>query len=278
MLRKLLQMFGMSRSKSDQALTGLEQLLDRVEPVNTIQGLLVATQAVALSPPLLPGAAVCLDTNVFFRLANLPERAQVIDYLASQHKEPLIVSAQALQEVWNNYLNGIETVAGDIRSKLEALTKSVLPLETEFQSFKDRFDAVLTEFKGEYGHLHKEGMKERVRSLIEILENKAVFSEVPRARFERFYSVRKTTKTPPGFRDDGAGDYFVWLDFLYGLRMERESGSKFDRAVLITDDKKVDWVRGGVAHPTLTAECLSYVGVPLEIWSLRRLVEATADA
>ncbi len=132
------------------------------------------------------GAAVCLDTNIFFKLASMGERAQVIDYLAAQHKEPLIVSAQAVQEVWNNYLNGIETIASDIRGKLEALSKAVLPLDAGFAGYQERFELVLNEFKDEFGHLHNDGMKERVRSLIEILEKKAIFCEVPRLRFERF--------------------------------------------------------------------------------------------
>lgn len=275
-LRKLLQMFGMSElSEKDAVLRDLATLLSRSQPVNTIASLLAATQNSPQPPASLNNAAVCLDTNVFLHLANTSERAQIIDYLASKHNEPLIVSAQSIQEIWNNYLSGIETVASEIRSKLEALSKVVAPLDSHFADYKQRFEGILNEFRDDFGHLYKDGIKERVRSLIDILERKALFCEVPRALFESYYSVRKITKTPPGFKDDGAGDYFIWLDFLYGLKIKKVQGASFTRAILVSDDRKVDWVRGAVAHPTLCAECMSFVGVPLEIWNLKRLAEAT---
>jgi hypothetical protein len=260
----------------EHALGELEDMLERKRPINIIRSLLDATQQ---SEPIevssLKGAAVCLDTNVFFKLASMSERAQVIDYLASQHEQPLIVSAQSMLEVWNNYLNAIDTIAVDIRKKLGDLTGAMMPLDAGFSSYRDRFESVLADFREEYGHLHKEGMKERVKSLVEILEKRALYSEVSRVRFERFFSARKITKTPPGFRDDGAGDYYVWLDFLFGLRLTNTKGADFSRAVLVTDDRKIDWVKGGAAHPTLVAECMDYVGVPLEIWTVKRLVLAT---
>lgn len=266
-----------SSSDSEEALCALEDLIGRKEPVDTIGSLLAATSGQPdKSPPSVEGCAICIDANVFIRLATMDARAQVIDYLASRHKEPVIVSAQALQEVWNNYLNGVETRAQEIQSRFESLSKVVSNLDGEFESFRIRFSSLVGEFREEFGHLYNPSTSERVRKFIEMLKKKAVFSEVPRKRFETFAAVRKRTKTPPGFKDEGDGDYFVWLDFLYGLRLSRRSAA-FGRAILVSDDRKMDWVKGGVAHPTLTAECAKYVGVGLEIWPIKRLVDATRD-
>jgi len=263
---------------AEGALRALEDLIGRKEPVDTIGSLLAATSSqVNKSPPSVVGSAICIDANVFIRLATMDARAQVIDYLASRHKEPIIVSAQALQEVWNNYLNGVETRAQEIQSRFESLSKAVSDLDSEFASFKDQFDKLIEEFRDEFGHLYNPSMGERVRTFIEMLRKRALFSEVPRKRFEAFAAIRKRTKTPPGFKDEGDGDYFIWLDFLYGLRLSRQKGSLFNRAILVSADRKVDWVKGGVAHPTLSAECAKYVGVALEIWPIKRLVDATRD-
>lgn len=277
MLQKLLRIFGMPPPSVEEfVLEELEALLRRERPVNTIAAMLNAIQCPS-APVSLDRAALCLDTNVFFQLSNMGERVQIVDYLSAKHTELLVVSAQAIQEVWNGYLNGIDTVATDIRNKLDALSKAVAPIDQGFGEYKERFDALLSEFKDDFGHLHQEGLKERIRGLIELLQRRATFCEVPRQRFEVYYSSRKLTKTPPGFKDDGAGDYFIWLDFLFGLRLAKQGGAAFDKAVLVSADRKIDWVRGGAAHPTLVQECLDFVGVPLEIWNLKRLAEATRN-
>ena len=266
-----------SSYESEEALCALEDLIGRKEPVDTIGSLLSATSYQPnKSPPSVQGCAICIDANVFIRLATMDARAQVIDYLASLHKGPVIVSAQALQEVWNNYLNGVETRAQEIKTKFESLSKLVTDLDNEFATFSNRFNNLIDEFRNEFGHVYNPSTSERVRTFIEMLKKRAVFSEVPRKRFETFAAVRKRTKTPPGFRDDGDGDYFIWLDFLYGLRLSQKRDT-FDRAILVSDDRKIDWVKGGVAHPTLSAECATYVGVALEIWPIKRLVDATKD-
>lgn len=279
-MRKLRRAFGTSdmsggQEESQDPLIALQQLIARRVPVNITDSLLGATQGGVAVSDTLDGAAVCLDTNIFFRLAAMPERANVVDFLASQYRGSLIVSAQAMQEVWNNYLNGIDTIAEDLRKKINSLDDVVSSLDDSFKDYRERFKELLDEFKGEFGHLHTEGMRERVRGLIEVLKSRAMYSEVPRTLFEPYYSVRKITKTPPGFKDGGAGDYYIWLDFLYGLKAAKNQGNAFSRAILVSDDRKKDWVKGSAPHPTLSAECMQYVGVPLEVWSLRQLVRAT---
>jgi hypothetical protein len=279
MLQSLLRMFGMQEiDAEEQALIALETLLQRAQPVNTVSDILRAIQTVPAASASLKGAAVCIDTNVFFQLSGKSDRVHVVDYLATVHREVIVVSAQAVQEVWNNYFNGIDTIATEIRRQVDSLAKAIAPVDDGFGDYKERFESLLSEFKDEFGHLHQEGTKDRIRSLIEVIEKKAQFIEVPRKRFEQYYTARKLTKTPPGFKDDGAGDYFIWLDFLHGLKMAKMGGAAFERAVLISGDRKPDWVRGGVPHPTLAAECFSHVGVPLEIWNLKRLADATRES
>ena len=83
--------------------------------------------------------------------------------------------------------------------------------------------------------------------------------------------LRKRTRTPPGFKDDGDGDFFIWADFLTGLQLAQAKGSKFVRAILVTRDQKVDWSRAGIAHPILVAEMKALLGISFEIWSDERL-------
>lgn len=279
MWRKLRRKFGMDSCQSEvDALRELELLIGRSKPLNTIEQILNATQMTNSNVKDLDNAIVCLDTNIFFHLANSGRRVQVVDYLASQFEGPIIVSGQAMQEVWNNYLSGVDTIAENIRKNLEGLSGVVESLETGFSDYKRRFEELLREFRDDFGHLHRDGVKDHIRKLLDFLRGRATFCEVPRSIFEKYYRVRKETKTPPGFKDRGAGDYYVWLDFLYGMKLAKNDGQNFRRSILITDDRKPDWVRGGVPHPTLSAECSSYVGSVLEIHSLRWLEEATKES
>lgn len=89
---------------------------------------------------------------------------------------------------------------------------------------------------------------------------------------------RKRTKTPPGFKDDGDGDFFIWVDLLTGLQLARASSRQFSRAVLVSGDRKLDWSRNGIAHPILVAEVRALLNVPFEIWPTQKLADAVATA
>jgi hypothetical protein len=48
--------------------------------------------------------------------------------------------------------------------------------------------------------------------------------------------------------------------------------------VLVTDDRKIDWSRSGMAHPILVDEVKALVGVPFEIWNLEKLADEITNA
>jgi hypothetical protein len=93
----------------------------------------------------------------------------------------------------------------------------------------------------------------------------------PRVKLVEIAALRRKTKTPPGFKDEGDGDFFIWADLLAGLQQERAAGKTFARAVLVTNDKKPDWSRAGRAHPILVAEAKSLLGIHFEIWDADKL-------
>ena len=105
----------------------------------------------------------------------------------------------------------------------------------------------------------------------QLLNKKAILSYVPRTRFFEMANNRKRTKTPPGFKDSNDGDFFVWIEFLYGLLKAKDSGGKFNHAILLTDDTKKDWSYKNEAHPILAAEVQSLVGVPFDVWTTDQL-------
>ncbi|NQD81454.1 hypothetical protein HP436_14860, partial [Pseudomonas sp. CrR14] len=102
------------------------------------------------------------------------------------------------------------------------------------------------------------------------LEQKAIVPYVPRLRFHEMAVARKRTKTPPGFKDDGDGDFYVWLDLLYGLMIEKKHGAEFNHVIFVTNDVKPDWSRNGIPHPILAAEMETAVGATLEVLKIEQ--------
>lgn len=113
-------------------------------------------------------------------------------------------------------------------------------------------------------------------ALLETLAKKASTPYAPRLRFQGIAALRKSTKTPPGFRDEGDGDFYIWVDFLTGLQKAQSDKQAFSRVVLVTMDRKIDWSRAGVAHPILVAEVKALLNVPFEIWTIDRLAKEIA--
>ncbi len=79
---------------------------------------------------------------------------------------------------------------------------------------------------------------------------------------------------PPGFKDEGDGDFFVWVELMNGLLIAVETEIQFDRVLFITDGVKKDWSTNGSPHPFLVAEIQTLVGVPFQVMSLKSLREA----
>lgn len=227
----------------------------------------------------LQTCAVCLDSNLLIKVLANSKRDQFIDYFRIRHSGPLIVSAQTLQEFWKNYHNSLETVSRDIEGKLAALTQALNALEGLFDEYRTSIVAVINDFKQENEHVFSKDMEKHVLNFLTVLHEKGIEAQAPRSELFAAAAQRRASKTPPGFKDKeySEGDFFVWLDFLYGLLIasddSRYSGS-ITRAVFVTEDRKIDWVKGKEAHPVLAAEVGALVGIPLEIWTLKELFAA----
>lgn len=229
----------------------------------------------ALDPPRvnipIAQTALVFDTNVLLRMSRHPKREDIVDYISVKHKPPFILPGQAIQEFWNN-LFVLETVASGIRKHFEPLKTEIAKLSSSFGSFSEDFGDVLDRFTADFGAVIDPGPLRAVVDLLKSLESKAIIPFAQRLKFAELAANRKATKTPPGFKDDGHGDFYIWIDLLKGLLEARASGGVFDQIAFVTLDKKPDWQRNGSPHPLLTSEVSALLSVPFVIWTLDQLV------
>ena len=261
----------------DQAkiLQRLISVLDRQVACDSLNALVSAMKSDA-STASLADTAIGIDANVFLRLASHTNSADIIDYLGSRHQAPLILPGQAIQEFWNNQLQVVETVATTLRKQFDNFKSSLAKVDVDFGNYVEQIDGLLEQFSAEHGQIYDGTTVRITQSLLEVLTKKASVCYAPRAPFQDICVLRKRTKTPPGFRDDGDGDFYIWVDLLTGLLQAQLEGPNYQRAVLVSLDKKVDWSRAGVAHPILVAEVRALLEVPFEIWTIDRLAEEIA--
>jgi hypothetical protein len=214
---------------------------------------------------------IAFDTNVFLRLSNHQRSADVIDYLRTSFPGKLLLPGQVIQEFWNNQLNAVETVASSVRKHSDSLKREVEKIDSNYAEFAMRFQNLIDEFQTSYGYIYDEGTLRRIKLTVSLLSEKALIPYCRRNELSSIASIRKRTKTPPGFKDDSDGDFFVWADLLLGVAtLEREGFSPL-RVVLVTNDSKIDWSRNGVPHPILSAEMKALCGATFQIWSLDKL-------
>lgn len=262
----------------------LHRVLSRQTPLRSLDALVSALQPTANTVPL-GDTAIGLDANVFLRLGLHAKSSDVFDYLTSTHAAPLILPGQAIQEFWNNQLQAVDPLASVLRKKFEALRTDLQKVDKRFGDFSVQFEQsagqlseLLDRFSAEHGHVYDEGTARRVLTLLDILQTKASVPYAPREALREIATERKRSKTPPGFKDEGDGDFFIWADFLTGLDAARRRGTHFSRVALISQDQKADWSRSGVPHPILVAEIRALFNVPFEIWSIQRLVDEVVAA
>lgn len=258
-------------TSSTEHLRKIEQILDRQIPIASLDMLSAAVSFKKKAEHKLSEIAVGLDSNVFLKLAGHKQRADIIDYFAGRHEAPLILPGQAVQEFWNNQFAAMQSVATQVKRHFDSLSAEVLKVDSSFGDFSERANTLIAELGAEYGYIRDNSTIGHLTSICEMLSARARVSYVPRIAFHAIAAQRKRTRTPPGFKDDGDGDFFVWADFLSGLLSELEAGRAFKHAVLVTDDRKPDWSLGGVTHPILSAEVLALSGATFEVWSLDRL-------
>lgn len=245
-------------------------VLDRQIACDALSALVSAMKPDAPMTPLAD-TAIGLDANAFLRLANHRESADIIDHLSSRHLAPLILPGQAIQEFWNNQLQAVDTVVASFKKHFELFKSSLAKVDRNFGDYVSQMDDLLTQFSAEHGHVYDEATVRRTSTLLDTLAKCAVVSYASRMKYQSIADLRKRTKTPPGFRDEGDGDFFIWVDLLTGLQQSRVNGKEFSRVVLVSLDKKLDWSRAGVAHPILAAEVRALFNVSFEIWTIDKL-------
>jgi len=265
-------------SPATGSLDRLEALLDRRTPISTITALSQAISKTTQTQVPLETAAIGIDASVFLKLASHPKRDDIVDYLDTKHVGPLIVPGQAIQEFWNNQLAAVLTVSDGLKRKFEALKQEAEKLNPDFGGYAVKMDRLLDEFGSDYGYAYDPATLRSTLTIVKLFERKGYLSYVPRTRFHQIAVGRKRTKTPPGFKDDGDGDFFTWAEFLFGLLVAQEKGPRFDHAIVLTNDRKIDWSRDGIAHPVLTAEVAQLAGVPFDVWTIDQLARQVSGA
>lgn len=260
----------MSGSKPDP-LDDILQLFRRQRQVDGLSALIEAL-ASDVDKSNLGETAIALDANVFLRVSTHPKSALVIDYLAGQHSAPVVLPGQAVQEFWNNQIDAVDTVATKLKKSFDNLKAQIDKVPDELSDFTTRMSALLDEFSEKHGHIYEAATITKTSEFLTILKGKAIVPYCPRPWIHAIASHRKSTKTPPGFKDQGDGDFFIWADLLYGLRKLQLEGEEFSKVVLVTNDAKADWSREGRAHPILAAEMSALLGVKFETWNLDELI------
>ena len=276
-------MFGTKRTA--RRLEALDQrlsaVLSRERNIDSLDALTKALGTASL-PDNLSSSVIALDSSVFLRLAANDKSADVIDYLNGQHASGLIIPGQSIQEFWNNRYNVVPSLAKNLRSSFDSFVSKISELDTDFREYQNKFEALINEFEGEHGHVFDEQTVSKTFRMLEALQAKAVVPYVNREQFQSLAQHRQNTKTPPGFRDKHGndGDFFVWLDTLRGVQTIAKTESAPNWLVFVTNDKKDDWSRDGMAHPVLSAELQAICGVDLCIVDLPKflkLVEKTTQ-
>ena len=255
----------------------LIQLLDRQTSVQALDALVAALRPTP-NDVALERTAIGLDANVFLRLGNHAKGEDIVDYLSARHAAPLILPGQAIQEFWNNQLHAVDTVSSGLKKRFDVLKADFGKVDKNFGDYASQIEALLDQFSIDHGHVYEEGTVRKTLNLLEMLQKRAIVPYAPRLHFCEIAAQRKRTKTPPGFKDDGDGDFFIWVDLLKGLQQARHQGPPFERVALVSQDQKHDWSRAGVAHPILVAEVQALFGVSFEIWTIDKLAAEIASA
>lgn len=257
-------------SNEDQQHAILVGILDRQTALGSLDALVSALRP-SPSTVALGRTALALDASVFLRISGHSSSEDIVDYLSTRHEAPLILPGQAIQEFWNNQLHAVDTIASGLGKRFDVLRADLGKIDSNFGDYAAQIDLLLEKFRAEHGHLYDEATIRKTLTVLEMLQKRALVPYAPRLQFSQIAIQRKKTKTPPGFKDDGDGDFFIWVDLLKGVHQALAAGNTFGRVVFVTHDRKVDWSRAGVAHPILVAEVRALAGLPFEIWNLDQL-------
>lgn len=219
----------------------------------------------------LAETVIAFDANILLRISKHDKCDDIIDYLRAPFPGQLILPGQIIQEFWNNQFLGVDSISSALQKKFKDIKETIGTLDDRFGEYSDRFEALLKEFDQEYGYIFDTNTTRKTKQFVDLLIEKARVPFVNRSLIATSAEVRKRTKTPPGFKDGGDGDFFVWADLLLGLAQLKKEGVPYSRVILVTLDKKVDWSRAGIPHPILSAEIYAISGAEFETITIEML-------
>lgn len=249
---------------NDEALQDVWDVLNRTVVLDALSPLQDALAGKSKYKDPRPPFAIGFDTNALFRVALGHTGTEVIDYLRVKHNGPVVIPGQTLQEVWNNELVGLRPQAKNLSEKLDELLTMSKKNEYELGDTGHAVTSAITALMDEHGKVFDGSAHNPFLNLLDVLTDVGTPAFVPRHEFAKLGHVRHSSKTPPGYQDSSLGDFFVWCDFLYGVRLATEP---YNTVVFVTDDRKKDWSRRGIPHPLLSAEVSSLVKKHLFLWT-----------
>lgn len=219
----------------------------------------------------LKNSIILIDSNIILNLAkNRRDVPKIVDFFTGVHKGLLVASPQSFLEFWNNYGNIFEQVES-LRNEFKNFENKVKKFDSTYTKLSDGIDALVKDFKEDYGHVISEDTQSNISLLIAYLKENAIIETIPRYKIKKYADIRKAHKHPPGFKDEGDGDFYIWSDFLYSLLLFSYLGQDVDRdsfmnhVIFLSDDVKIDWSLNGLIHPMLSAEIISAVGRDVDI-------------
>lgn len=247
-------------------------LLDRGKEIGALTSLSSALKF-ELPERGLAETVIAFDANVLLRMSKHKKCDDIVDYLRTPFTGQLILPGQVIQEFWNNQFLGVDSISSSLQKKFKDIADTIGNLDDQFGDYAARFNALMNEFDEEYGYIFDENTARKTKLFVDLLIEKARVPFVQRSLIAASAEIRKRTKTPPGFKDGGDGDFFVWADLLLGLAELKKEGVPYRRVTLVTLDKKIDWSRGGIPHPILSAEIHAISGAEFETITLEALAK-----
>lgn len=247
-------------------------LLDRGTEIGALSSLSSALKF-ELPESDLAETVLAFDANVLLRMSKHKKCDDIVDYLRTSFTGQLILPGQVIQEFWNNQFLGVESISSAIQKKFKEISETIADVDDQFGEYASRFKLLVDEFEENFGYIFDGNTARKTKLFVDLLVEKARVPFVTRSLIAASAEVRKRTKTPPGFKDGGDGDFFVWADLLLGLAELKKEGVSYKRVTLVTLDKKIDWSRGGIPHPILSAEINAISGAEFETITLEALAK-----
>jgi len=260
-------------SQSDAVFGDILSILERRTEIDALGALIHAVKA-SPATATLATSAIIIDANAVLRIPGHNKSSDIIDYLRTVHEKPVVLPGQVIQEFWNNQVSAVGTIYKNIKTKSGELDKEVAKAIGVGVAGLDGISIAVDEFKKDNEHLFDAQIIQKTTIFLEQLKLTAIVPYAPRSGLNEIALHRKMAKTPPGFKDDGDGDFLVWVDALWGLSNAKANGKEFDSVILLSNDKKPDWCRGHIAHPVLYAEMRALLNVHFEVWNLDYFAKA----